>query len=159
MMDEDDKLTFFYHGNPDAKVFKLVENAITERGHGQVDYYNEFLIDVYMLFDKRKSKHVAIDWDNTISADKTFFKDLIIRLQEANFQPFVCTLRAPDKENIEEICKILEQANIPIYLTDGKPKRKYMKSLGVKVHLWIDDFYPGICGDSCKILKKNNINN
>lgn len=32
---------------------------------------------------------------------------------------------------------------IPIYLTDGKPKRKYMKKLGVKVHIWIDDFYRG----------------
>lgn len=157
MIDEDDKLTFFYSGNPEEEVFRLIEAALEEREHSLVEFYNEFLIDVYMLLDKRKSKHIAIDWDNTISADKQFFKDLITKLQEANFKPFVCTLRAPDRENIEEICEVLEDANIPIYLTDGKPKRKYMRSLGVRVHLWIDDFYPGICGDSCKILAKNNI--
>jgi len=157
MIDEDDKLTFFYNGDPKEAVFKLIQKALNQREHDLVDFYNEFLIDVYMLIDKRKSKHVAIDWDNTISADKDFFKALIKTLQNAGFKPFVCTLRAPDKENIAEICQILEKTNIPIYLTDGKPKRKYMKSLGVKVHLWIDDFYPGICGDSCKILAKNNI--
>lgn len=157
MIDDDDRLTFFYGGNPKEKVFKLIEKALGDRDHYSVGFYNEFLIDVYMLLDKRDSKHIAIDWDNTISADKTFFKALITILQDANYKPFVCTLRAPDRENIEEICTILEKNNIPIYLTDGKPKRKYMKSLGVKVHLWIDDFYPGICGDSCKILIKNNI--
>lgn len=157
MIDEDDKLTFFYNGSPKVEIFKLIKKALEEREHDLVGFYNEFLIDVYMLLDKRKSKHVAVDWDNTISADKTFFKALIGKLQDAGYKPFVCTLRSPDKENIEEICTILEKANIPIYLTDGKPKRKYMKSLGVKVHLWIDDFYPGICGDSCKILEKNNI--
>lgn len=157
MIDEDDKLTFFYNGSPKVEIFKLIKKALEERENDLVGFYNEFLIDVYMLLDKRKSKHVAVDWDNTISADKTFFKTLIGKLQDAGYKPFVCTLRSPDKENIEEICTILEKANIPIYLTDGKPKRKYMKSLGVKVHLWIDDFYPGICGDSCKILEKNNI--
>jgi len=157
MIDADDKLTFFYAGNPEETIFQLIEKALNEREHDLVEFYNEFLIDVYMLLDKRKSKHIAIDWDNTISADKDFFKRLIVILQDAGFKPFVCTLRAPDRENIEEICKILEKTNIPIYLTDGKPKRKYMKSLGVTVHLWIDDFYPGICGDSCKILTKNNI--
>lgn len=157
MIDEDDQLTFFYSGNPKEKAYKLIEKALSEREHYLVEFYNEFLIDVYMLLDRRNSKYIAIDWDNTISADKDFFKDLIAKLQKAHYKPFVCTLRAPDKENIEEICKILEKTNIPIYLTDGKPKRKYMRSLGVKVHLWIDDFYPGICGDSCKILAKNNI--
>ena len=156
-MIDDDRLIFFYSGNPKEEIFQLMESALEEREHYLVEFYNEFLIDVYMLLDKRKSRHIAIDWDNTISADKFFFKSLIAKLQAANYKPFVCTLRAPGKENIEEICGVLEDANIPIYLTNGKPKRKYMKSLGVRVHLWIDDFYPGICGDSCNILARNNI--
>lgn len=157
MIDADDKLVFFYNHRPDESVFTLLQEALEEREHDLIQYYNEFLIDVYLLLDKPKSKHVAIDWDNTISADKNFFKKLIKKLQAAGYDPFVCTLRAPNKENIEEICTILDKSNIPIYLTDGRPKRKYMKSLGVNVHLWIDDFYPGICGDSCKMLEKNNI--
>jgi len=110
-----------------------------------------------MLIDKQKSNYIAIDWDNTISADQDFFIALIKKYKAAGYIPFVCTLRAPDRENIKEIRTVLEEANIAIYLTNGKPKRKYMKSLGIKVHLWIDDFYPGICGDSCKILARNNI--
>lgn len=157
MRDEDDKLTFFYNGDPQIEIFKLIEGTLDAEEHYLVEFYNEFLIDIYMLLDKRKSKYVAIDWDNTISADKDFFLDLIQKIQKAGYIPFVCTLRAPDKENIKEIKNILEESNIAIYLTDGKPKRKFMKKLGIKVHLWIDDFYPGICGDSCKILARNSI--
>jgi len=157
IIDPDEKLTFYYMGPSGAHVVSIIEQSIRSRGHDLVDYYNEFLIDVYLMLDKVKSKHIAIDWDNTISADQDYFRCLIHEFQEAGYAPFVCTLRAPDKENIKEIIGVLEEAEIPIYLTDGKPKRKYMKDLGVKVHLWIDDFYPAICGDSCRLLKRNNI--
>ena len=156
-IDPDEKLTFYYMGVPDARVVSFVEESIRERGHDLVGVYDEFLIDVYLMLDKVKSKHVAIDWDNTISADQAYFRRLILKLKQAGYSPFVCTLRAPDKENIKEIIEVLEEAEIPIYLTDGKPKRNYMKKLGIKVHLWIDDFYPAICGDSCRLLKRNNI--
>lgn len=157
MRDEDDILTFFYSGDPDVEILKLLETNLEEQEHYLVEFYNEFLIDVYMLLDKRKSKYIAIDWDNTISADKDFFLQLIMKLKNVGYTPFVCSLRAPDKENIEEIRGILEETDIAIYLTDGKPKREFMKKLDVKVHLWIDDFYPGICRDDCKMLGRNNI--
>ncbi|HIO97208.1 MAG TPA: hypothetical protein EYG71_04705 [Leucothrix sp.] len=157
MRDADDQLTFFYCGDLQQKVFKLIEKTLDDEDHLLINFYNEFVIDIYMLLDRSKSKYVAIDWDNTISADMDFFLLLIKKLQQAGFTPFVCTLRAPDDENIKEIKDVLEETNIAIYLTGGKPKRKYMKELGVKVHLWIDDFYPGICGDDCKMLGRNNI--
>lgn len=157
MSAQDDNLTFYYNGDTQEEVFKLIESTLEEKEHYLVEFYNEFLIDVYMLLDKPKSNYIAIDWDNTISADQEFFIDLIMRLKAAGYIPFVCTLRAPDKENIDEIRNVLEIANIAIYLTNGKPKRKFMKKMGVKVHLWIDDFYPGICGDSCRLLLRNNI--
>ena len=157
MKDEDDQLTFFYSCDTELEIFKLIGASIADEEHFLIEFYNEFIVDIYMLLDRPKSKFIAIDWDNTISADKDFFLKLIKKLQKAGYTPFVCTLRAPDKENIKEIKDVLEETNIAIYLTDGKPKRKYMKELGVKVHLWIDDFYPGICGDTCKMLARNNI--
>lgn len=155
--DEDDQLTFYYNGDQDIPIYKTIETSLQEEGHYLVDYYNEFLIDVYLLLDEPKSNYIAIDWDNTISADQDFFIELILKLKKAGYIPFVCTLRAPDKENIKEIRDILNDVTIAIYLTDGKPKRKYMKSLGIKVHLWIDDFYPGICRESNNLLSCNNI--
>lgn len=135
----------------------MLKQTLVERGHEVVDFYDEFLIDVYSLLDKPQSKHIAIDWDNTINADQDFFKQLIKHFQAAGYLPFVCTLRAPDKENIAEISAILENANIPLFLTNGRPKREFMRKQGVDVHLWIDDFYPSICNDSCKLLLNNHI--
>ena len=156
-IDDDDKLVFYYQGKNKTRAYEIVVNALHRRGHSLVKYYDEFLIDVYLMLDRPKSRHIAIDWDNTISADQEFFKQLIRKLQKAGYSPFVCTLRAPDKENLREIVGILDEAMIPIYLTDGRRKRNYMKMLGVKVHLWIDDFYPAICGDDCRLLGRNKI--
>ena len=157
MRNEDDILTFYYCGQKESPVYNIVKESILKEEHKLIDFYNEFLIDVYLLLDKPTSNYVAIDWDNTISADKDYFLALIKLLKSEGYIPFVCTLRAPDKENIKEIRDVLEECNIAIYLTNGKPKRKYMKKLGIKVHLWIDDYYPGISGESCKIFSRNNI--
>ncbi len=154
---EEERLTFYYNGNQEFEAFKILQTALDERGYHLVKFYNEFLIDIYTLLDNPESKHIAIDWDNTISADQAFFKHLIKNLQSAGYKPFVCTLRAPDKENVEEIRLILENSNVSIYLTDGSPKRDYMKELGIDVHLWIDDFYPGVCRETCSLLTRNNI--
>lgn len=157
MTDTDDRLTFYYNRDKQAAIYALIANELTKHQHYLVDFYNEFLIDVYLLLDKKKANSIAIDWDNTISADLEFFTELLNKLLSAGYEPFVCSLRAPDEENLEEIRGLLEQSHIPIYMTDGRAKRDYLKKLGIKVHLWIDDFYPGICGDSCKLLTRNNI--
>ncbi len=157
LFEEDRKLTFYFDPASQSEAVNVIHTLLENCVHEVVEFYNEFLIDIYLMLDNRKSKYIAIDWDNTISADQEFFKRLIQQFQQAGFSPFICTLRAPDRENLKEIIEVLEELTIPIYLTDGQPKRKFMKNLGVKVHLWIDDFYPGICGDSCKMLSRNNI--
>lgn len=154
----EEKLTFYYNGyNQKVASYQLIETALEARGNYLVEFYNEFLIDIYILLDKSKSKYIAIDWDNTVSADQVFFLDLIKQFQQAGYIPFICTLRSPDQENIIEIRSLLEQTNIAIYLTDGCDKYLYMKDLGIEVHLWIDDFYPGICRETCPLLIQNGI--
>jgi len=159
MIDDDDKLTFYYHAKlkQESHAYQLISSFLLEKEHDLVHIYNEFLIDIYLLMDYKKSKDIAIDWDNTISADKPFFKAFILMLQAEGFNPCICTLRAPDKEDREEIYGFLEETQIPIYFTDGKPKRRYLKKLGIKIHIWVDDFYPGISFDSCKLLERNYI--
>lgn len=157
LFEEDRKLIFYYDAPEDSDAMGVIHSMLDDCVHELVDFYDEFLIDIYLMLDNRKSKYIAIDWDNTIGADQAFFKRLIHQFRGAGYSPFICTLREPERENLKEIIGVLEELMIPIYLTDGKPKRKFMKKLGVKVHLWIDDFYPGICGDSCKMLGRNNI--
>lgn len=154
----EEKLTFYYNGN-NKKVpsYHLIEAALAARGDYLIEFYNEFVIDIYILLDNPESKYIAIDWDNTVSADQVFFLDLIKQFQNAGYIPFICTLRSPDRENIIEIRSLLEKINIAIYLTDGCDKYLYMKNLGINVHLWIDDFYPGICRETCSLLTKNGI--
>ena len=154
----EEKLTFYYNGNNQkVPAYHLIEAALEDRGDYLVEFYNEFLIDVYVLLDNPDSKYIAIDWDNTVSADPVFFIDLIKKFQKAGYTPFICSLRAPDRENIAEIKSILEARKIAIYLTDGQDKYDYMKDLGVDVHLWVDDFYPSICREACPLLKNNGI--
>ncbi len=157
IIDADDKLTFYYQGTPNASGLQIIKSLLENRGHDLVDFYDEFLIDIYIIFDKKKSKHIAIDWDNTIGADPEFFKKMIVHLQDSGYKPCICSLRQPDKESWNEITDFLELTSIPIYLTNGRPKRRYLKKLGLKVHLWIDDFYPGISRCTSKLLEKNNI--
>ncbi|MCK5916862.1 MAG: hypothetical protein KAG34_00460 [Cocleimonas sp.] len=154
----EEKLIFYYNGNVQkVPSYHLIEAALDERGDYLVEFYNEFLIDIYVLLDDLDSTYIAIDWDNTVSADPEFFIDLIEKFQKAGYTPFICTLRAPDKENIAEITSVLEARNIAIYLTDGQDKYDYMKNLEINVHLWIDDFYPSICREICPLLTKNGI--
>ncbi|MCK5810384.1 MAG: hypothetical protein KAH00_04805 [Cocleimonas sp.] len=154
----EEKLTFYYNGNiKKVPAYHLIEAAIEERGNYLVEFYNEFLIDIYVLLDNLDSKYIAIDWDNTVSADPEFFIDLIRKFQKAGYTPFICTLRAPDEENIAEITAVLAARNIAIYLTDGQEKQSYMQNLGINVHLWIDDFYPSICRDACLLFIQNGI--
>lgn len=159
MIDDDDKLTFYYctKKKKTYPAYQLISHFLVQKEHDLVHKYNEFLIDIYLLLDNKKSKEIAIDWDNTISADKPLFKQLILKLQNSGFKPCICTLRAPDIEDREEIYGFLEELQIPIYFTDGKPKRRYLKKLGISIHIWIDDFYPGISLDSCKLLERNCI--
>ena len=154
----ENQLTFYYNKNlKEVPSYQLLKSVLSKRGAYLVDFYNEFLIDIYVLLDNLTSKYIAIDWDNTVSADQSFFLSLIQLLQQKGYTPFICTLRAPNRENIIEISSILDKHNISIYLTDGRSKRNYMKSMGIDVHLWIDDFYPSICREICPLLTKNGI--
>jgi hypothetical protein len=157
IIDTDDKLTFYYQGSHKASGLQIIKSLLENRGHDLVDYYDEFLVDIYILHDNKKSKYIAIDWDNTIGADPEFFKQMIVRFKESGYEPCICSLRQPDKESWTEITDFLESTSIPIYLTDGRSKRRYLKKLGLKIHLWIDDFYPGISRDSSKLFTNNNI--
>ena len=145
-------LVFYYHNPEQAHpAFTVLKSAIQMNGEHRLTYeFNEFVVDAYVLADSPTSRIIAIDFDNTITADVDFYLDLIDAYRVAGWEPVVCTLRDDMDENLEEIHAKLHDSGIRIYTTDGKKKRAYMLHEGISVGLWIDDYFPAItlCGGS-----------
>ncbi|CAA6811983.1 MAG: Unknown protein [uncultured Thiotrichaceae bacterium] len=151
-------LVFYYHGKSPNQAFDVLHSAIqlSER-HSLTEYYDEFLVDAYVLADDKSSRTVAIDFDNTITADVDFYLNLIDAYRSDGWNPVVCTLRDRTESDIEEMKALLYDVPIDIYTSGGNPKQKYMLAQGICVNLWIDDFFPGICPEACQLLSNNGI--
>jgi acid phosphatase class B len=82
---------------------------------------------------------IALDYDQTFTLDPDFWREVIHKAKEKGHDIRVVTSRWPEKE--PGVCKIISQmfTDIPIHFTCKKPKRQFMKKLGLKVDVWIDD--------------------
>ena len=150
-------LVFYYQGKPHP-AFNVLNAAIQLNGeHKVISQFNEFLIDAYVLADSMTSRIIAIDFDNTITADLDFYLDLIDAYRDGGWEPIVCTLRDDLHGNLEEIHDKLHDSGIRVYTTDGKKKRAFMLHEGISVGLWIDDYFPGITRCGTSLLLQNGI--
>ena len=148
----------FYHRHNNHPAFSVLQSAIRENGeHRIIREFNEFLIDAYVLADSLTSRVIAIDFDNTITADTDFYIDLINTYRQQNWEPVVCTLRDDLGDNLNEIHEKLHDSGIRVYTTDGKRKRAFMLHEGISVGLWIDDYFPGISQCGTSFLLNNGI--
>lgn len=151
-------ITFYYNNQRDLPAFKVFHNtAINDYNYWLISEYNAFDIDVYLLLDNIESNIIALDWDNTISADTLLYRQLIHEWRKIGFEPVVCSLREDDEENRNEMYQQLNDTSIPLYLTNGVAKLKFMMKKKLSVHLWIDDFFPGICKFDNQLVKRNGI--
>ncbi|MEN9433121.1 MAG: hypothetical protein RLZZ422_710 [Pseudomonadota bacterium] len=151
-------IKFYYHNNALTSAYQVLKQAIQQSHcHSITERYNEFDIDVYALLDKRRSKIVAFDWDNTITADVDFYRDLMETYRQQGWTPIICTLRAPTLENYREIHHSLQNNTIQIFATDGRSKQAFLKRHKINVHLWLEDYFPAICREGCALLRQNGI--
>jgi hypothetical protein len=136
----------------------VLKAAIQLNGeHTIISEFDEFKIDAYVLADSFTSRVVAIDFDNTITADIDFYLDLIDSYRGHGWEPIICTLRDDMGDNLEEIHDKLHDSGIRVYTTDGKKKRAFMLHEGISVGLWIDDYFPGISQFGTPFLLNNGI--
>ena len=86
-------LVFYYHNPEQAHpAFTVLKSAIQMNGEHRLTYeFNEFVVDAYVLADSPTSRIIAIDFDNTITADVDFYLDLIDAYRVAGWEPVVCT--------------------------------------------------------------------
>ena len=150
-------LMFYYH-NTLTEAFQILKHAIQQSDcHTLTPHYNAFNIDVYALLDKPPSRVIAIDWDNTITADVDFYCQLINAYLYQGWTPIICTLRAPTLDNYHEMGQILHRQDIQIYATDGRSKQAFLQRHKIDVHLWLEDYFPAICREGCALLRQNGI--
>ena len=153
------ELVFYHQCVVPCPAFELLDATIKAHGMHRVEsHFDEFRIDVYALSDSPSSRLVAIDYDNTITADPDFYQHLIQVFRENGWEPIVCTMRCPDAENLAEIWGQLRDSTVPIYTTDGQTKRPYMLERGIQIGLWLDDMFPAIACPGAWVLQVNGIN-
>lgn len=151
-------LVFYYHNPLPCAAFDILAKAIKEHGeHELISSFDEFRIDQYVLADSATSRIVAIDFDNTITADPEFYMNLVDTYRSREWEPVVCTLRDNMDDNLQEIRAKLRDAGIRVYTTDGKKKRAYMLHQGISVGMWIDDYFPAITQFGTSLLLRNGI--
>lgn len=152
------ELVYYYHNPLPNAAFDVLNSAIKlSDSHSIISTFDEFMIDQYVIVDSPTSRIIAIDFDNTITADPNFYMKLVSKYREHNWEPVVCTLRDDLDGNLEEIHDKMHDAGIRVYTTDGKKKRAYMLHEGISVGLWIDDYFPAITQFGTPLLVRNGI--
>jgi hypothetical protein len=81
---------------------------------------------------------VAIDFDNTFSADPELFRTFVALLKARGHTPIMVTGR-PEKHGLDEAPKALAGDLMPIIFADGEWKINAARAKGYEVDIWIDD--------------------
>ena len=75
-------------------------------------------------------KLIALDYDGTYTADPPLWNSFIQAATKSGHRVICITMRTP-QESIQIPCDV--------YYTSRKAKIPFMRDLGIKVNIWIDD--------------------
>lgn len=84
---------------------------------------------------------IAIDFDDTLTADSQLWLKFIESAKSLGHRIICVTARRDTEDNNESIDRwmTMHGVHLPVYYTGLRSKVEYMKSLGHKVDIWIDD--------------------
>jgi len=88
---------------------------------------------------EKKSILLAIDFDDTFTADPALWSAVIRLAKDGGHRVFCVSCRRETFENRAEMREALPEG-VPIFLTSFAPKEYFMGSRGHKVDVWIDDY-------------------
>lgn len=97
---------------------------------------------------------IAIDFDDTITADPLMFKFIIAAIKASGHIPFIVTYREDSEGdrfyndkvyNNKDVEQFAKETELTVYYTSKVQKREYMASLGVFPDIWMDDKPEAIC--------------
>jgi hypothetical protein len=81
---------------------------------------------------------IAIDFDNTFTADVEAWSAVIRELQRHGHQVICVSARHNDVGHRQELTTALPKG-VPVLLSMSEPKRQYATRQGFAVDIWIDD--------------------
>lgn len=82
---------------------------------------------------------IAIDYDETYTADPHMWHELMGIMQTSGHYVFICTYR-DDRYDVDETLKFIEEDGFDIVYTRGVAKKWWCEQFGPgKVDIWIDD--------------------
>lgn len=84
---------------------------------------------------------IALDYDNTYTADPELWDMFIIMATARGHEVHIVTMRHPEDDTISDV-------TIPIIYCDGAPKRRVAQDAGHFFDIWIDDTPEGIVNGS-----------
>jgi hypothetical protein len=84
------------------------------------------------------SRRIAIDFDETYTADPACFAEIVAVLRRYQHRPLIVSCRRNTPKNRNVISEIVGD-DLLIILTDLKPKRPFCESMGLPVDIWMDD--------------------
>lgn len=84
---------------------------------------------------------IAIDFDDTLTADPKLWLRFIQRALESGHRVILVTQRRSTDENIAIIDEYLAEHGfeLSVYFTDLRSKLSVMEERGIRVDIWIDD--------------------
>lgn len=92
----------------------------------------------------RKKLLIALDYDNTLTADPQGFKAIIRCFQSLGHEVMIVTMRCKEKDYEPQFDELRDKYQVDAIFCDGNPKRKFTETLGYKFDIWIDDYPEGI---------------
>lgn len=92
-----------------------------------------------------KSTLFSFDFDNTISRDPQGFLAVMEMLEKRGHQVIVCTARL--REVYPEDLQFLLDKGYKVYWSEHKSKDNYLRSIGIKVDVWVDDCPDAVLND------------
>jgi len=81
---------------------------------------------------------IAIDFDNTYTADVKMWKSVIEVMQSAGHRVICVSARRNEFSHRRELTESLPDG-VDVLLSYGTPKRMFAESHGYQVDIWIDD--------------------
>lgn len=85
----------------------------------------------------REILHIAMDFDDTFTADVEAFLGVIATLERFGHRVYIVTARG--REDIDEISRATGLSKGRIYCTGGSAKKWFMNRTDVEIDIWIDD--------------------